>query len=81
MVGPVVDLAFSHSNDEVVIGIVDSGGNLFVYKVVEQPNGTASERLVEVMRAGEREAEDTIHRLVWCPYVPEPDSEVVPLID
>ena len=71
-----MDLAFSHSNDEVVIGIVDSGGNLFVYKVVEQPNGTASERLVEVMRAGEREAEDTIHRLVWCPYVPEPDSEV-----
>ena len=47
-----------------------------MYKVVEQPNGTASERLVEVMRAGEREAEDTIHRLVWCPYVPEPDSEV-----
>ena len=50
MVGPVVDLSFSHSKDEVVIGIVDSYGNLFVYKIEEQPSGTASERLVEIMR-------------------------------
>ena len=73
MVGPVVDLAFSYSNDEVVIGIVDSFGNLFVYKVVEQSSGTASERLVEVMRTGSDQ--ESVHRLVWCPYVPEPDSE------
>ena len=73
MVGPVVDLAFSYSNDEVVIGIVDSFGNLFVYKVVEQSSGTASERLVEISRTSADQ--EAVHRLVWCPFVPEPDSE------
>ena len=73
MVGPVVDLAFSYSNDEVVIGIVDSFGNLFMYKVVEQTSGTASKRLMEIMRTGSDQ--ESVHRLVWCPYVPEPDSE------
>ena len=49
MVGPVVDLAFSHATDEVVLGAVDSYGNLFVYKVEEQGSGTVTERLVEIM--------------------------------
>jgi len=74
MVGPVVDLSFSHSKDEVVIGIVDSYGNLFVYKIEEQPSGTASERLVEIMRPDN--GQESLHRLIWCPYVPEPDTDL-----
>ena len=73
MLGPVVDLAFSHSTEEAVIGAVDSHGNLFVYKVTEETSGLSSERLVEVMRSGQEQPCD--HRLVWCPYVP--DGEVV----
>ena len=75
MLGPVVDLAFSHSSDEAVIGAVDSFGNLFVYKVTEETSGLSSERLVEVMRSGQEPQCD--HRLVWCPFVPEADGEVV----
>ena len=55
MVGPVVDLAFSHSSEEVVLGAVDSFGNLFVYKVEEQSSGTVSERLVEITRSAENQ--------------------------
>ena len=50
MLGPVVDLAFSHSSEEVVIGIVDSFGNMFVYRVVEESSGMQSERIMEIMR-------------------------------
>ena len=77
MVGPVVDLSFSYSNEEVVIGIVDSYGNLFVHKVVEQSNGTSSEKLVEVIRSetGSGHDQEQVHRLVWCPYVPDPESD------
>ena len=39
MAGPVVDLAFSHSLSEVLVGAVDSLGSLFVYRVLEQSNG------------------------------------------
>ena len=49
MLGPVVDLAFSHSTEEAVIGAVDSCGNLFVYKVTEETSGLSTEKLVEVM--------------------------------
>ena len=73
MLGPVVDLSFSHSSEETVIGAVDSLGNLFVYKVEEGSSGMTSERLVEVMRSGQEQPSD--HRLVWCPYVPDSDSE------
>ena len=58
----------------IVIGAVDSKGNLFVYKVEESPSGMSSERLVEVMRSGQEPQCD--HRLVWCPFVPDSDSEV-----
>ena len=75
MLGPVVDLSFSHSSDEVVIGAVDSKGNLFVYKVEESPSGMSSERLVELMRSGQEAPSD--HRLVWCPFVPEAEGEPV----
>ena len=52
MLGPVVDLAFSHSSEEVVIGIVDSFGNMFVYRVVEESSGMQSERILEILRTG-----------------------------
>ena len=75
MLGPVVDLAFSHSKEEAVIGAVDSHGNLFVYKVTEETSGLSSERLVEVMRSGQEPPCD--HRLVWCPHVPDEDGDAV----
>ena len=74
MLGPVVDLAFSHSTEEAVIGAVDSCGNLFVYKVTEESSGLSTEKLVEVMRSGQEPRCD--HRLVWCPFVPDTEGEV-----
>jgi len=76
MLGPVVDLAFSHSSEEVVIGIVDSFGNMFVYRVVEESSGMQSERIMEILRTGDPAGgQERVHRLVWCPFVPGPDSD------
>jgi len=72
MRGAVVDLSFAHTKDEVVVGAVDSLGNLFVHKVMEGSSGLASERVVEVLRDGEM---GQMHRLIWCPYLPEPPLE------
>jgi hypothetical protein len=49
MRGAEVDLSFAHTNEEVVVGVVDSMGNLFVHKVTEDSSGLASERVVEVL--------------------------------
>ena len=56
-------------------GIVDSMGNLFVHKVTqtEDSSGLASERVVEVLR--EVVVGEMMHRLIWCPYLPEPVVE------
>ena len=68
MRGPVRDLGFAHHAAEVIVGCVDSLGNLFVHRVTEQSNGLVSERVLEVMREGGQADEE--HRLIWCPYVP-----------
>ena len=68
MRGPVKDLGFAHHAAEVIVGCVDSLGNLFVHRVTEQSNGLVSERVLEVMREGGKAEEE--HRLIWCPYVP-----------
>ena len=67
MRGPVKDLGFAHHAAEVIVGCVDSLGNLFVHRVTEQSNGLVSERVLEVMREGGKADEE--HRLIWCPYV------------
>ena len=72
MRGAVVDLTFAHNKEEVVVGAVDSLGNLFVHRVTEGSNGLASERVLEVVRDG---VEGELHRLVWCPFLPEPVIE------
>eukprot|EP00090_Calanus_glacialis_P007849 TRINITY_DN16279_c0_g1_i2.p1 TRINITY_DN16279_c0_g1~~TRINITY_DN16279_c0_g1_i2.p1 ORF type:complete len:388 (-),score=164.66 TRINITY_DN16279_c0_g1_i2:87-1250(-) len=73
MRGAVVDLSFAHTKEEVVVGAVDSQGNLFVQKVTEGSSGLASERVVEVLR--EVVVGEMMHRLIWCPYLPEPVIE------
>ena len=50
MRGPVKDLSFAHICSEVIVGCVDTLGNLFVHRVTEQASGLASERLLEVRR-------------------------------
>jgi hypothetical protein len=71
--GAVVDLSFAHTKEEVVVEAVDSLGNLFVHNVMEGSSGLASESVVEVLR--ERVVGDMMHRLIWCPYLPEPVIE------
>jgi len=74
MRGPVRDLAFAHTAAEVVLGCTDSQGNLFVHRVTEAAGGLASERVLEVVRESVPEQEEE-HRLIWCPYLPEPGGE------
>jgi len=71
MKGAVVDLSFAHTKDEVIIGAVDSLGNLFVHRVLESPSGLNADKFVIIMRDSTSDAEE-MHRLIWCPYLPEP---------
>ena len=63
MRGTVVDLSFANTREEVVVGAVDSLGNLWWRAAV------ASEKVVEVLR--EVVEGEMMHRLIWCPYLPE----------
>ena len=52
MIEAIVDLSFAHTNEEVVVGVVDSMGNMLKHMEMEGGSGLASERGVEMLRDG-----------------------------
>ena len=76
MKGKVKDLAFAHCIEEIILGIVDEFGNLFVAKI-EQTNEEDSDNdkplqteLVLQINAENPNNSET-HRIFWCPFLPE----------
>jgi len=83
MKGKIKDLAFAHCLDQIILGVVDEFGNLFIFRI-EQTNEEDSdndkplltEMLLQVM-ASQKDSNLDEHRLLWCPYLPEnPDDDV-----
>jgi len=74
MRGPVLDLAFAHIDSEVILGCVDSQGNMFVNRITEDAWGKlVEERVLEVM--SESVEEEALHHLIWCPFLPDSEGE------
>ena len=78
MKGIVKDLAFAHCLDQIILGIVDEFGNLFVFRIHENSNSDElqTELLVQINSSLHRTREHQIHRLLWCPYLSEEEEEV-----
>lgn len=72
-VGQVVDLAFAQLSN-VVLGAVDEIGNMLIHEFVELDGKMVVRLLLHVSRPAGTAASPN-HRLIWCPYIPEDDSE------
>lgn len=74
MTGMVQDIAFAHIPSQVVLACVDEYGNLLVHQVEEKGDKISCTLLLHVEH-GNDSVPATNHRVVWCPYVPEEDSD------
>ena len=77
MKGKIKDLAFAHCLDQIILGVVDEFGNLFVFRIEQIRDDDSdndkpllTEMLVQVM-ASQKDSNLDEHRLLWCPYLPE----------
>ncbi|KAK3914051.1 Enhancer of mRNA-decapping protein 4 [Frankliniella fusca] len=73
--GVVQDIAFAHIATQVILGIVDEAGTLFIYRIEDTPNALQTKLILHVSQKNVREQIGLIHRLIWCPYIPEEDSD------
>jgi hypothetical protein len=78
MKGVVKDLAFAHCLDKIILGIVDEFGNLFVFRMLENSSSDADEQQTELLlqiNSNSTTRDHQIHRLLWCPYLPDEGEE------
>ncbi|XP_026271713.1 enhancer of mRNA-decapping protein 4 isoform X1 [Frankliniella occidentalis] len=73
--GVVQDIAFAHIATQVILGIVDEAGTLFIYRIEDTPNALQTKLILHVSQKNVRDQIGLIHRLIWCPYIPEEDSD------
>ncbi|XP_026469529.1 enhancer of mRNA-decapping protein 4 homolog, partial [Ctenocephalides felis] len=67
--GQPQDLAFAHIEEEIILASVDEEGNLFVHSI-ETPDVSC----VLKLHIPYKSPSPMTHRVIWCPYIPEPDS-------
>lgn len=72
--GQAQDLSFAHIYTTVILGCVDEEGNLFVHKVEEKPDALVCTLMVHIDQKNASISSNTIHRVVWCPFLPEDDD-------
>lgn len=75
MKGKVMDVAVAHTRaeKELLVGVIDSQGTVFVFEVREESSGFSQKLLLTVKHEGA--GDDDIHRFIWCPYLPDEESE------
>ena len=80
MKGRVKDLAFAHCTDEIILGIVDEFGNLFIAKIEETNEEDSdndkplqTELILQINAENPKDSES--HRIFWCPFLPEEGGE------
>nr|CAD7440503.1 unnamed protein product [Timema bartmani] len=78
MQGMVQDIAFAHIPHQVVLASVDDFGNLFVHEVTDSEIGTLTcTLLLHVENTSNSMSPRASHRVIWCPYIPEEDSDTL----
>ena len=80
MKGKVKDLAFAHCTDEIILGVVDEFGNLFIAKIEETNEEDSdndkplqTELILQINAENPKDSES--HRIFWCPFLPEEGGE------
>ncbi|XP_030765683.1 enhancer of mRNA-decapping protein 4 isoform X2 [Sitophilus oryzae] len=73
--GDVKDLAFAYSSLVIILGCIDSEGNILIYSIQETLESIACVLLCHIFHQ-ESPGSDN-YRLIWCPFVPsyEEDEE------
>ena len=80
MRGSVQDLSFAHCLEQIILGVVDEWGNLFVYKIEEKGSELKTTLLLDITSsdyiARTTSESEEIRRVIWCPYLPEDDETI-----
>jgi len=77
MTGRIKDLAFSHCRDKIYLAVVDSAGTLFVFNVWFDSSTTSLQTaLVLEIKGSKAPGAQGIHRVIWCPFLPDEDEDV-----
>ncbi|KAJ8920900.1 hypothetical protein NQ315_015693 [Exocentrus adspersus] len=69
----IKDVAFAYSRDEIVLGCVDSEGNIVIYQIEDTPHSISYTLLLHIYHHGNKPK--TNFRLIWCPFLPSYDEE------
>ncbi|XP_046386973.1 enhancer of mRNA-decapping protein 4 isoform X2 [Ischnura elegans] len=76
LLGLVQDLCFAHIRSQIMLASVDHFGNLFVHQIQAGAAETLECSLfLHVEYEGGQSASGLMHRVVWCPFIPEDGSQ------
>ncbi|KAF7268427.1 hypothetical protein GWI33_018437 [Rhynchophorus ferrugineus] len=72
--GDVKDIAFAYTRPEVILGCIDSEGNILIYNVHERKDSIMCTLLCHICHS-ELHPTDVNYRLIWCPFVPNDEDD------
>lgn len=70
----IKDLAFAFSREEIILGCVDTEGNILVYKIDDTPHALTYTLLLHIYHHDGGRPK-TNYRLIWCPYLSVDDED------
>ncbi|XP_072391528.1 enhancer of mRNA-decapping protein 4 isoform X1 [Diabrotica undecimpunctata] len=70
----IKDIAFAYLRDEIILGCVDSEGNVLVYKITDETKSISYTLLLHVYHHRSNISKIN-YRLIWCPYMAVDDDE------
>ncbi|CAH1995790.1 unnamed protein product [Acanthoscelides obtectus] len=70
----IKDLAFAFSREEIILGCVDSEGNILVYQIEDGPHSITFSLLLHVFHQSPNRGKANF-RLIWCPFLPSYEED------
>ncbi|CAH1183660.1 unnamed protein product [Phaedon cochleariae] len=70
----IKDVSFAFSREEIILGCVDSEGNILIYQIDDSPQSISYTLLLHVYHHENRRPNPN-YRLIWCPYLPSFDDD------
>ncbi|CAG9860340.1 unnamed protein product [Phyllotreta striolata] len=70
----IKDLAFAFTSKEIILGCVDSEGNILVYQINDTPHSISFTLLLHIYHHDSSRPK-TNYRLIWCPYLSIDDED------
>ncbi|CAG9567572.1 unnamed protein product [Danaus chrysippus] len=84
MKGEVLDLAFAHIQNQILLASIDEMGNFYIHEIEVTDSGLRCTLSAEVREDTGACVGGGVHRVVWCPYIPDeddsPDDDVARLL-